>query len=88
MHSLTVDYHTFSIEEKVAVVGPETSVAVAHSEVISTFLCFVDKVIVENARKSSTRINVWKIVGGCLFERVLTICCSSLLEDAKAILSE
>ena len=27
------------------------------------------------------------ILGGCLFERVLTTCCSSLLEDTRAILS-
>ena len=27
------------------------------------------------------------ILGGCLFESILTIWCSSLLEDAKAILS-
>ena len=27
------------------------------------------------------------ILGGCLFESVLTICCSSLLEDVRAILS-
>ena len=31
---------------------------------------------------------VGNILGGCLFESVLTIWCSSLLEDARAILSE
>ena len=30
---------------------------------------------------------VGDILGGCLFESMLTIWCSSLLEDAKAILS-
>ena len=30
---------------------------------------------------------VGNIVGGCLFESVSTIWCSSLLEDARAILS-
>ena len=30
---------------------------------------------------------VGNIFGGCLFENVLTIWCSSLLEDARAILS-
>ena len=30
---------------------------------------------------------VGNTLGGCLFERVLTIWCSSLLEDARAILS-
>ena len=32
-------------------------------------------------------IMVGNILGGCLFESVLTIWCSSLLEDARAILS-
>ena len=30
---------------------------------------------------------VGNILGGCIFESLLTIWCSSLLEDAKAILS-
>ena len=30
---------------------------------------------------------VGNILGGCLFESVLTIWCSSLLEDARTILS-
>ena len=30
---------------------------------------------------------VGNILGGCLFESILSIWCSSLLEDAKAILS-
>ena len=30
---------------------------------------------------------IGNILGGCLFESALTICCSSLLEDARAILS-
>ena len=30
---------------------------------------------------------VGNILGGCLFQSILTIWCSSLLEDAKAILS-
>ena len=30
---------------------------------------------------------VCNILGGCLFESVLTIWCSSLLEDARSILS-
>ena len=30
---------------------------------------------------------VGNILGGCLFENVLTIWCSSLLEDARSILS-
>ena len=30
---------------------------------------------------------VGNILGGCLFESLLTIWCSSLLEDVKAVLS-
>ena len=30
---------------------------------------------------------VGNILGGCLFESVLTILCNSLVEDARAILS-
>ena len=54
----------------------------------SKFLCFVGKVFDENTGKVSTRVNgLLNGLGGCLFESVLTIWCSSLLEDARAILS-
>ena len=55
------------------------------SNVSSKFLYFVGKVFDENTGKVSTRVG--NILGGCLFESVLTIWCSSLLEDARAILS-
>ena len=55
--------------------------------VSSQFLYFVGKVFDENTGKVSTRINGWQYFGGCLFESVLIIWCSSLLEDARAILS-
>ena len=46
------------------------------------FLVFLEKLVFdENTGKVSN------ILGGCLFESVLTIWCSSLLEDARAILS-
>ena len=51
----------------------------------SKFPYFVGKVFDENTVKASTRVG--NILGGCLFESVLTIWCSSLLEDARAILS-
>ena len=53
------------------------------SNVSSKFLYFVGKVFDENTGK----VNTGNILGGCLFESVLTIWCSSLLEDARAILS-
>ena len=56
------------------------------SNISSKFLYFVGKVFDENTRKVSTRVNGWQYLR-CLFESVLTIWCSSSLEDAKAILS-
>ena len=52
------------------------------SNVSSKFLCFVGIVFDENTGMVSTRVN-GNILGGCLFESVLTIWCSSLLEDAS-----
>ena len=57
------------------------------SNVSSKFLYFVGKVFDENTGKVNTRVNGCNILGGCLFESVLTIWYSSLLEDAWAILS-
>ena len=57
------------------------------SNVSSKFLYFVGKVFDDNTGKVSTRVNVGNILGGCVFESVLTVWCSSLLEDARAILS-
>ena len=57
------------------------------SNVSSKFLYFVGKVFDEKTGKVRTRVNGWNILGGYLFESVLTIWCSSLLEDARAILS-
>ena len=55
------------------------------SNVSSKFLYFVGKVFDENTGKVSTRVMVGNILGGCLFESVLTIWCSTLLKDARAI---
>ena len=57
------------------------------SNVSSRFLYFVGKLFDENTGKVSTRVNDCNILGGCLFESVLTIWCTSLLEDARAVLS-
>ena len=51
------------------------------SNVSSKFLYFVGRVFDENT------VKVGNILGGCLFESLLTIWCSSLLEHARAILS-
>ena len=51
------------------------------------YLYFVGKVFDDMTGKVSTRVNGWQYLGGCLFESVLTIWRSSLLEDARAILS-
>ena len=56
------------------------------SSVSSKFVYFVGKVFDENTGAVSTRVNGWQYPR-CLFESVLTIWCSSLLEDARAILS-
>ena len=88
MHYFIVNCDTFSNEEKVAAVVPVTNVEVTCSEAMlalsfSTLLVKFD----ENTGKVSTRVNGWQFLGGCLFESVLTIWCSSLLEDARVILS-
>ena len=59
------------------------------SSASSMFLYFVGKVLDENTGKVSTRVNCWQYLRylRCLFESVLTIWCSSLLEDTRAILS-
>ena len=65
---------------------PVTRVEVAGS-VSSRFFNFVVKVSDEVTGKISTSVNGCNILGGCLFESVLTTWRSSLLEDARAILT-
>ena len=48
-------------------------------------LCF-SSLLAESDEKTG-KFGVGNILGGCLLERVLTILCSSILEDARAILS-
>ena len=64
MHSFTVNCDTFSNEEIVAAVVPVTSVEVTCSEAML-------------ALNFSTLLVKCLILGGCLFESVLTIWCSS-----------
>ena len=84
MHSFTVNCDNFSNEEKVEVVVPVTSVEVTCSEAMFA-LCF--STLMKIMGRSALWYIVHNILGGCLFESVLTIWCSSLLEDARAILS-
>ena len=54
------------------------------SNVSSYCLYFVGKAFDEKTGKANTRLMVGNILGGCLFESVLTTWCSSLQEDARA----
>ena len=89
MHSFTVNCDTFSNEEKVAAVVPVTSVEVTCSEAMLalSFSTLLVKCLMKILGRSALGQMVGNILGGCLFESVLTIWCSSLLEDARAILS-
>ena len=89
MHSFTVNCDTFSNEEKVAAVVPVTIVEVTCSEAmlalsLSTLLVTC---LMKILGRSVLVQMVGNILGEYLFECVLTIWCSSLLEDAIAILS-
>ena len=88
MHSFTANCDTFSNVEKVAAVVPVASVEVTCSEAMLA-LCF-STLLVMCLMKLHGRSALWQmgsnIFGGCLFVSLLTIWCSSLLEDARAIL--
>ena len=87
MHSFTVNCDTFSNEEKVAAVVSVTSVEVTCSEAMLalSFSTLLVKCLMKILGSSALGLMVGNILGGCLFESVLTISCSSLLEDARAI---
>ena len=57
------------------------------SNVSSKFIYFVGKVFDENTGKVSTSLNGWQYFRWMSFESVLTIWCSSLLDDARTIFS-
>ena len=88
MHSFTVNCDTFSNEEKVAVV-PVISIEATCSEAMLAirFSTLLVKCLMKRLGMSALGQMVDNILGGCLFESVLTIWCSSLLEDARATLS-
>ena len=89
MHSFTVNCYTFSNEEKVSAVVQVTSVEVICSEALLA-LCFstlLVRCLMKILGRSALGETLGNILGGCLFESVLTIWCSSLLVDARAILS-
>ena len=52
-----------------------------------SFSTLLVKCLKKILRRSALGYMVGNIIGVCLFESVLTIWCSSLLEDARAILS-
>ena len=88
MHSFTVNCDTFSNEEKVAAVVPVTSVEETCSEaMLALSFSMLVKCLMKILGRSALGLMVGNILGGCLFESVLTIWCSSLVEDARAILS-
>ena len=89
MQSFAVNCSTFSNEEKVAVVVPVTSVEATCSEAMLalSFSTLLVMCLMKTLGRSAFGQMVGNILGGCLFERVITIWCSSLLEDARVILS-
>ena len=89
MHSFTVKCDTFSNEERVTVVVPVTSVEGTCSEAMLalSFSTMSVKCLMKRLGRSALGYMGGNILGGCLFESAVTIWCSSLLEDARAILS-
>ena len=91
IHYLTVDCDTSSNDEKVAAVVPVTSVefevTVSEAMLVLSFSILLLKCLMKRLGRSALGKMVGKILGGCLFESVLSIWCSSLLEDDRAILS-
>ena len=89
MHSFTVNCDTFANEEKVAAVVPVSSIEVTCSEAMLalSFSTLLVTCLLKILGRSALGLMAGNILGGCLFESVLTIWCSSLLEDARAILS-
>ena len=85
MHSFTVNCDTFSDEEKVSAVVPVTSVEVTCSEAMLALSLSTSLVrcLMKILGRSALGQMLGNILGGCLFESVLTIWCSSLLEDAS-----
>ena len=89
MHSFTVNCDNFSNEEKVAAVVTDTSVEVTCSEAMLalSYCTLLVRCLMKILGRSALGYIVGNILGGCLFESVLSIWCSSLLEDARVIRS-
>ena len=83
MHSITDECDTFSNEKKVAVVVPVTSDEATYSEAMLalSFSTLLVKCLMKRLGRSALGKMVGNIIGGWLFASVLTIWCSSLLED-------
>ena len=81
MQSFIVNCDTFSNEEKVAAVVSVPSVEATCSEAMLA-LCFstlLVKCLMKILGRSALGQMVGNILGGCIFESVLTIWCSALL---------
>ena len=87
MHSFTVNCDTFSNEEEVAAVVPVTNEEKTCSEamIALSFHTLVVMCLMKILARSALGSMIGNIIGGCLFESLLTVWCSSLLEDATAI---
>ena len=75
--------------KKVSAVVPVASVELTCSEAMLalSFSTLLVKCLMEILGRSALGQMVGNILGGCLCESVLNIWCSSLLEDARAVLS-
>ena len=80
---------TLSNEKKVAAVVPVTSAEATCSDAMLalSFSTLLVECLMKILVRSAVGQMVGNILGGCLLESVLTIWRSSLLEDARAILS-
>ena len=87
IHSFTVNCDTFSNEEKVAAVVAVKSVEGTCSEAMlaHSFSTLSEKCLMKTLGRAELGPMVGNTLGGCVFESVLTIWCSSLLEGARVI---
>ena len=79
MHSFTVNCETFSNDENVAVVVSGTSVEVTCTEAMLalSFSTLLVMWLMNRLGRSALGQIVGNVLGGCLFESVLAIWCSS-----------
>ena len=90
MRSFTVHCDTFSNNEKVPAVVTVSRIEETCSEakIALSFSTLLAKCLMKILGRSGWVKWLEMFFGGCLFESVLTIWCSYLLDDARAIPSE